>query len=89
MDAQSSSATLTARGGPPGTAESTRGNLRAADWLCRSKTASLPWLVARLWLGCEWLNAGYQKLWGSENAASWNGGGARGQRVCGRGSCRV
>ncbi len=53
-----------------------RGNLRAADWLYRSKAASLLWLVARLWLGYGWLNAGYQKLWGSEKAVFWNGGGA-------------
>lgn len=33
-------------------------------------------LVARLWLGYGWLNAGYQKLFGSEKAAFWNGGGA-------------
>ena len=52
------------------------GNLKIADWLYRSKAASVVWLVARLWLGYEWLNAGYQKLWGSENAAFWNGGGA-------------
>jgi thiosulfate dehydrogenase (quinone) large subunit len=53
-----------------------RGNLRAADWLYRSRAASLLWLVARLWLGYGWLNAGYQKLWGSEKEAFWNGGGA-------------
>jgi thiosulfate dehydrogenase (quinone) large subunit len=53
-----------------------RRNLRAADWLYRSKAASVIWLVARLWLGYSWLNAGYQKLWGSEKAAFWNGGGA-------------
>lgn len=52
------------------------GNLKMADWLYRSKAASVVWLAARLWLGYEWLNAGYQKLWGSENAAFWNGGGA-------------
>ena len=52
------------------------GNVRLADWLYRSKAASVIWLVARLWLGYEWLNAGYQKLWGSEKAAFWNGGGA-------------
>jgi thiosulfate dehydrogenase (quinone) large subunit len=52
------------------------GNLRSADWLFRSKSASVVWLVARLWLGYEWLNAGYQKLWGSEKAAFWYGGGA-------------
>ncbi len=32
--------------------------------------------MARLWLGYEWLNAGYQKIWGSETAAFWNGGAA-------------
>src|ERR1700683_2962578 len=51
------------------------GNLRAADWFYRSKVASVLWLVARLWLGYGWLNAGYQKLWGSEKAVFWNGGG--------------
>ena len=59
-------------GAPPGG----RRNLRAADWLYRSKAASVIWLIARLWLGYSWLNAGYQKLWGSEKAAFWNGGGA-------------
>jgi len=52
------------------------GNLWAADWFYRSKTASVLWLAARLWLGYGWLNAGYQKLWGSEKAVFWNGGGA-------------
>src|ERR1700727_1528382 len=50
------------------------GNIRAADWFYRSKTASVLWLLARLWLGYGWLNAGYQKLWGSEKAVFWNGG---------------
>jgi len=59
-------------GAPPGD----RRNLRAADWLYRSKAASVIWLIARLWLGYGWLNAGYQKLWGSEKAVFWNGGGA-------------
>jgi len=61
---------------PAGTPPGDRRNLRAADWLYRSKAASVIWLVARLWLGYGWLNAGYQKLWGSEKAAFWNGGGA-------------
>jgi thiosulfate dehydrogenase [quinone] large subunit len=52
------------------------GNLRVADWFYRSKAASVLWLVARLWLGYGWVNAGYQKLWGSEKAVFWNGGGA-------------
>lgn len=60
---------------PSGLLEGPTGNLRFADWLFRSKLAGLFWLVARVWLGYEWLNAGYQKLWGSENAAFWNGGG--------------
>ena len=34
------------------------------------------WLVARLWPGYGWLNAGYQKLWGSEKAVFCNGEGA-------------
>ena len=55
--------------------EAPSGNLRFADWLFRAKAASVLWLVARLWLGYEWLNAGYQKLWGSENAVFWNHGG--------------
>ncbi len=63
-------------GGTTGVFEAPTGNLRFADWLYRSKAASVIWLVARLWLGYEWLNAGYQKLWGSENAVFWNSGGA-------------
>jgi thiosulfate dehydrogenase [quinone] large subunit len=54
----------------------TSGNIRAADWFYRSKVASVLWLAARLWLGYGWVNAGYQKLWGSEKAVFWNGGGA-------------
>jgi thiosulfate dehydrogenase [quinone] large subunit len=63
-------------GGEVGILEGPSGNLRFADWLFRSKAASVLWLVARLWLGYEWLNAGYQKLWGSEKSAFWYGGGA-------------
>jgi thiosulfate dehydrogenase [quinone] large subunit len=75
MNAKTSQETMPVRGnllgttGPPG-------NVRAADWLYRSRVASVLWLVARLWLGYGWLNAGYQKLWGSEKAVFWNGGGA-------------
>jgi thiosulfate dehydrogenase (quinone) large subunit len=60
--------------GPVGTAGTQR-NVRVADWLFRSRTASVLWLVARLWLGYGWANAGYQKLWGSEKAVFWGGGG--------------
>jgi thiosulfate dehydrogenase [quinone] large subunit len=51
------------------------GNLPISNWLFRSREASLLWLVARLWLGYEWTNAGYQKIWGSERSAFWFGGG--------------
>jgi thiosulfate dehydrogenase [quinone] large subunit len=67
---------LTAEVSPAVTPPAERRNLPAADWLYRSKAAGVLWLVARLWLGYGWLNAGYQKLWGSEKAAFWNGGGA-------------
>jgi len=51
-------------------------NLRLADWFFRSSAASLVWLVVRLWLGYQWMNAGYQKIWGSEKSFFWFGGGA-------------
>jgi len=51
------------------------GNLKLADWLFRSNYASVIWLVVRVWLGYQWLNAGYQKIWGSEKMMFWNGGG--------------
>lgn len=76
MNVQAPRYALTADASPPGTPPGERRNLRAADWLYRSKAASVLWLIARLWLGYGWLNAGYQKLWGSEKAAFWNGSGA-------------
>jgi thiosulfate dehydrogenase (quinone) large subunit len=51
-------------------------NLRFADWLFRSRAASVIWLAVRLVLGYWWLNVGYQKIWGSEKAGFWYGGGA-------------
>jgi thiosulfate dehydrogenase [quinone] large subunit len=60
---------------PVATGRSTH-NLRLTDWLYRSNEASILWLVVRLWLGYQWLNAGYQKIWGSEHMAFWFGGGA-------------
>ena len=61
---------MTSRTGRP------EGNLHFPDWLYRSQAASVLWLVVRVWLGYEWLNAGYQKIWGSERSAFWFGGGA-------------
>jgi len=75
MNSKTSQETVSAGEGLPA-ATGPPGNLRAANWLYRSKPASVLWLVARLWLGYGWLNAGYQKLWGSEKAVFWNGGGA-------------
>lgn len=61
-----------------------RGNLRAADWLYRSRVASVLWLVARVWLGYGWLNAGYQKIWGAESAGFWSSGaGVKGFAIAG------
>jgi thiosulfate dehydrogenase [quinone] large subunit len=51
-------------------------NLSFTDWLFRSRAASVIWLAVRLVLGYWWLNAGYQKIWGSEKAGFWFGGGA-------------
>lgn len=50
--------------------------LSVADWLFRSQVASVIWLVARLWLGYQWANAGHQKIWGSERMGSWYNSGA-------------
>ena len=76
MNMQAPRHALSADASPSGTPPGDRENLRAADWFYRSRVASVIWLIARLWLGYSWLNAGYQKLWGSEKAAFWNGGGA-------------
>ena len=61
---------------PDGTLRSSVHNLALADWFFRSSAASLIWLVVRVWLGYQWMNAGYQKIWGSEKSAFWFGGGA-------------
>jgi thiosulfate dehydrogenase [quinone] large subunit len=76
MTVESPGGTVTAEDSADGTPEASRGNLRLADWFYRSRTASVLWLVARIWLGYGWLNAGYQKVRGSEKAVFWNGAGA-------------
>ena len=50
--------------------------IRASEWLFRSHQASVLWLLVRIWLGYQWINAGYQKIWGSERSAFWFGNGA-------------
>jgi len=59
-----------------GTLRASGHNLRLADWFYRSSAASVLWLFVRLVLGYWWINAGYQKIWGSERSAFWFGGGA-------------
>src|ERR1700728_2328349 len=73
MNTDPSPGTATAGGSTSGLLGG-RGNVRAADWLYRSRVASVLWLVARVWLGYGWLNAGYQKIWGAESAGFWSSG---------------
>jgi len=58
------------------TGSSSGHNFPFANWLYRSHAASVLWLVVRVWLGYQWLNAGYQKIWGAERSAFWFGSGA-------------
>jgi thiosulfate dehydrogenase (quinone) large subunit len=68
------------RSQPSGSASSARaatsGNLWFSNWLYRSREMSAIWLIVRLWLGYQWTNAGYQKIWGNERSAFWFGGGS-------------
>jgi thiosulfate dehydrogenase (quinone) large subunit len=47
---------------------------RAAKWLYGGTQAAWIWLVVRVYLGYEWINAGWPKLLGSEHSA-WIGNG--------------
>jgi thiosulfate dehydrogenase [quinone] large subunit len=42
---------------------------KAARWLFGSSNASPIWLVVRLWLGYEWLSAGWDKVFGDGRGA--------------------
>jgi thiosulfate dehydrogenase (quinone) large subunit len=48
-------------------AELSRGALELpwARWLFRSRQASILWLIVRLWLGWQWLSAGWSRLTGA------------------------
>jgi hypothetical protein len=59
-----------------GNVEANNHNLRLTDWFFRSRAASLIWLAILLVLGYWWLNADYQKIWGSEKAGFSFGSGA-------------
>ncbi len=47
---------------------------RSAHWIFASRPAGWIWLIVRLWLGYEWLNAGTSKLFGAESTAFWKTG---------------
>jgi len=48
---------------------------KAARWLFASTGAAWIWLVARVWLGYQWLHAGWEKVIGySGGTFSWNFG---------------
>lgn len=44
---------------------------KAARWLFASPAAAPIWLVARLWLGYQWLHAGWEKITGTESGWHW------------------
>jgi thiosulfate dehydrogenase [quinone] large subunit len=39
------------------------------NWLRTSKVAAIAWLAVRVWIGIMWIQAGWAKIFGSENAA--------------------
>lgn len=45
-----------------------RTNLRAWEWVKESKLMAVGWLAMRVWLGIMWIQAGWAKLFGAENA---------------------
>ena len=58
---------LPAASGTAGAREAAHGALELpwARWLFRSRQASILWLIVRLWLGWQWLSAGWGKLTGA------------------------
>ncbi len=55
---------------------SQRTNPRAWEWMKESKILAVGWLAIRVWLGVMWIQAGWAKLWGGENAAFLHHNGA-------------
>jgi thiosulfate dehydrogenase [quinone] large subunit len=49
---------------------------RLLDQVTKSKALAVLWTVARIWLGVEWIQAGWAKLWGAENPSFLHHGGA-------------
>jgi thiosulfate dehydrogenase (quinone) large subunit len=53
-----------------------RTNPRVWEWVKESKAMAVGWLAMRVWLGVMWIQAGWAKLWGAENAAFMHHNGA-------------
>ena len=53
-----------------------RTNPRVWEWVKESKVMAVGWLAMRVWLGVMWIQAGWAKLWGAENAAFLHHNGA-------------
>jgi thiosulfate dehydrogenase (quinone) large subunit len=47
-----------------------------ARWLFASRAAAWIWLVARVWVGYEWLHSGWEKVYGPGHAAWMRNGSA-------------
>jgi thiosulfate dehydrogenase [quinone] large subunit len=45
-------------------------------WLRESKYAAVAWLAVRVWVGIMWMQAGWSKVFGAENAAFLHNNGA-------------
>lgn len=45
-------------------------------WLRDSKLMSIAWLAVRVWIGIMWIQAGWAKIFGAENAAFLHNNGA-------------
>jgi thiosulfate dehydrogenase (quinone) large subunit len=45
-----------------------RTSLRAWEWVKESRLMAVGWLAMRVWLGIMWIQAGWAKLFGAENA---------------------
>ncbi len=46
------------------------------NWLRTSRYATVAWLAVRVWIGIMWIQAGWAKIFGAENAAFLHNNGA-------------
>jgi thiosulfate dehydrogenase (quinone) large subunit len=56
------------------------------NWLRTSKLAAVAWLAVRVWVGIMWIEAGWAKVWGSENSGFLHNNGAGVAGFAGRGA---